>query len=276
MAAGRLDNKVGFIIQARMGSSRLPGKVLMSMPFGSDQTLLDRICDSLLPLGGKLIVATSQQEENDAVENFCSERDIACYRGSENDVFSRFLAIQEEYQFTYVFRFTADNPFIDQQKLVEFYEQFDNSGLDYAYSKGMPLGMNFEVMRGEAISSLSTMDLSDEDREHVTPGIRRSDRFSKKEITIAYCKEYRLTVDSAADYLLSSTLFQILGDSQPNLQNIENTFKQYAWLSLVNEGLLQKCSSEIEVEQRRIVANFVSSLGYNKVSNILLSGNPYK
>jgi spore coat polysaccharide biosynthesis protein SpsF len=276
MVVGRLDNRVGFIIQARMGSSRLPGKVLMPMPFGTQQTILGRICDSLLPLGGKIIVATSTLEENNAIENYCWEKEIECFRGSENDVFSRFYSIQEKHKFSNLFRFTADNPFIDQNKLLQFYNSFLTAELDYAYSKGMPLGMNFEVMRGEAISSLRNMNLSDEDREHVTLAIRRSDKFRKKEIRIAESKDYRLTVDSTADYLLSSTIFQVLGDSQPSLQNIESTFQQYSWLSSVNEGLLQKCTTKIEIEQRRIVASFVSTLGYHKVSDILLNESSYE
>jgi spore coat polysaccharide biosynthesis protein SpsF len=276
MVVGRLDDSVGFIIQARMGSSRLPGKVLMSMPFGTHQTILGRVCDSLLPLGGKVIVATSIFEENDVIEKYCREMGIECFRGAENDVFSRFYMIQEKHKFSNVFRFTADNPFIDQDKLLQFYNIFLTEDLDYAYSKGMPLGMNFEVLRGEAISSLGKMNLSDTDREHVTMGIRRSDKFRKKEIRIAESKDYRLTVDSAADYLLSSTLFQILGESQPSLENIESTFKQYAWMSSVNEGFLQKCSTQIEIEQRKIVASFVSDLGYHKVSDVLLSEEPHE
>jgi len=276
MVVGQLDDSVGLIIQARMGSSRLPGKVLMPMPFGTQQTILGRICDSLLPLGGKIIVATSKLEENNAIEDYCREKEIECFRGSEKDVFSRFYKIQEKHKFSNIFRFTADNPFVDQNKLLQFYNSFLTAELDYAYSKGMPLGMNFEVMCGEAILSMGKMNLSDADKEHVTMGIRRSDKFKKKEIKIAESKDYRLTVDSAADYLLSSTIFQVLGDSQPSLQNIESTFQQYSWLFSVNEGLLQKCSTKIEREQRRIVASFVSNLGYNKVSDVLLSEGPYE
>jgi spore coat polysaccharide biosynthesis protein SpsF len=274
MVVGPFAENVGFIIQARMGSSRLPGKVLMSMPFGARHTLLGRICDSLLTLGGKLIVATSKLDENDAIDYYCRAKGIECYRGAENDVFSRFHAIQEKYKFSNVFRFTADNPFIDQKKLVQFYNRFLKADLDYAFSNGMPLGMNFEVMRGETILSLAKTNLSDAEREHVTLGVRNNNKFRKEEIRIAESTDYRLTVDNAADYLLSSTLFQILGDSQPSLQNIESAIKKYSWLSSVNEGFLQKCSTDIEAEQKRIVASFVSNLGYNRVSDALLSKIP--
>jgi len=60
------------------------------------------------------------------------------------------------------------------------------------------------------------------------------------------------------------------------LQNIESIFNKYSWLSSVNEAFLQKCTTENELEQRRIVASFISNLGYNKVYDILLGKSSYE
>lgn len=270
MEVGRFDSSVGMIIQARMASTRLPGKVLMPIPIMSEQTILGQICESLKPLGGQVIVATSTNEENDAIEVFCKNEKIECFRGSEDDVFSRFLAIQQKYQFIRVFRFTADNPFIDLEKLFQFYHVFLEKDIDYAYSTGMPLGMNFELLKGETIATLATINLSDQEREHVTLGIRNSDEFSWKRIRIANKENYRLTVDGVADYLLSSTIFQLLGDRAQTVDNIVRIFTEFPWLSSINDGILQKCSTDILSEQKVIIAKYVANHGYQKVANYLL------
>ena len=159
MGVGQFDSTIGMVIQARMASTRLPGKVLMPLPFSSDQSLLANIVSSLNLTGAKVVIATSENRENDPIAQFCIEHDIAYFRGSEEDVLSRFISIQEAESFESVFRFTADNPFIDLDKLRQFYQAFLDSSAQYAYSTGMPLGMNFEVMEGTVLSYLKKLGL---------------------------------------------------------------------------------------------------------------------
>src|SRR5690606_35423026 len=133
-------------------SQRLQGKVLMPLPFPDGKPILTHIVDVLEPLEGDIIVATSRNKENDKIETFCQTNGIGCLRGDEDNVLSRFLAIQEVYAFSHIVRLTADNPFIDStviQDVIDFHIAEDN---DYTCSKGLPLGMNIEVFKGSAIA----------------------------------------------------------------------------------------------------------------------------
>ena len=234
------DNAVGFIIQARMASTRLPGKVLMPLPFLGKRTLLDHILETLKPLGGRLIVATSKLPSSDPIADFCKERAVECFRGDEDNVLSRFIAIQQKYQFKYIFRFTADNPLIDTDKLGFFFSAVVENKLDYAYSKGMPLGMNFELFRGETLTKSMKYVLSLSDAEHVTPAIRRNAIFKKKDIEIEHLEKYRMTIDTVSDYALMSMLFQFKLDS--NLEGvalIKAFATKFPWLLALNKDVPQ-------------------------------------
>lgn len=272
MAAGQFDSTVGMLVQARMSSTRLPGKVLMPMPFGSSQSILAGIVHSLQSTGAKVIVASSENSENDPVERFCQEYGVSCFRGSEDDVFSRFLAIQKKESFKTVFRFTADNPFIDLSKLSQFYRRFLDSKVEYAYSKGMPLGMNFEVMKGHLLMELASLELSSEEREHVTLRIHRDDRFSKKLISIAEASNLRMTVDTPIDYAQASLLKLKLGDDC-SLESILHLKTQHPWLFELNHGVLQKNTSDKAEEQIEIIKKLSLETGYTKVFNLLDSLN---
>ncbi|MFT4848996.1 MAG: spore coat polysaccharide biosynthesis protein SpsF [Parvicella sp.] len=241
MAVGRLDNSVGFIIQARMESTRLPGKVLMPMPFITGKPILGHIIDALKPLGGKIIVATSKRKVNEPIKEFCIANGVGYFLGDEDDVLSRFISIQKENRFEYIFRFTADNPLVDVEKLMVFYNEFKSLGLEYAYSQGMPLGMNFELFSGKALLSSETTVNSESDREHVTPAIRRNESYKTAEICLDNSGHLRMTVDTAHDFALLSMVFDYR-DSK-HLQGmflVKAFFKEYPWLIGFNNHVAQK------------------------------------
>lgn len=263
-----LNENTGLIIQARMGSSRLPGKILMPMPFGSSQTLLDKICDALSNTGGKVVVATSGAVENDKIETFCNDYGIECYRGSENDVFSRFLEVQKKQRFRHVFRFTADNPFIDTDKLLDFFQQYQDQDLDFAYSKGMPLGMNFEVMKGVMLLKLAEMDLSQEEREHVTLRLHRESGFKKDEIALGAFPNFRMTIDTPIDYAQATLITQVL-DPNSTIARLVELKEEHPWLFNLNAGVLQKCSTMDKAKQIQIIQKLSHEQGFYEVSKVL-------
>ena len=239
MAAGQFDSATGMVIQARMSSTRMPGKVLMPLPFSSDKPMLANIVSSLNSTGAKVIIATSVNPENDAIANFCIEQDIAYFRGSEEDVLSRFLSIQEAESFDTIFRFTADNPFIDLERLWQFYQIFLDSNVQYAFSTGMPLGMNFEVMKGDVLSELKDLNLEEDEREHVTLKFKRDDRFRKSSIALAEFSNIRLTVDTPLDYAQASLLYSKM-NGEVSLGEILRLKKNFPWLFQLNDGVIQK------------------------------------
>src|ERR1051325_11008681 len=108
--SGKQEVKVGIIIQARMGSTRLPNKVLM--PLGTSnllQVLVERLKLSGLPI----VLATSDLPENNSLEEAASQLGISCYRGSEEDVLSRYYEAAKANSLEVIVRVTGDNPLID-------------------------------------------------------------------------------------------------------------------------------------------------------------------
>lgn len=122
--------KVGIIIQARMGSTRLPGKILK--PFHENHSILDIILDKFHEIkGAKVIVATSTNEENDALEEYLISRGENVFRGSENDVLERFIDAAEKYDVDSIIRICSDNPFLDSEGIQELVTTGPSINCDY-------------------------------------------------------------------------------------------------------------------------------------------------
>lgn len=121
---------IGIIIQARMGSTRLPGKILKL--FYGGKTLLETLIDNLHKVEGtKVIVATSDNENNDQLEKFLLDKGELVFRGSENDVLDRFIKAAEANQVDGIVRICSDNPFIDWHGVAQLVEKAKNSDADY-------------------------------------------------------------------------------------------------------------------------------------------------
>jgi spore coat polysaccharide biosynthesis protein SpsF (cytidylyltransferase family) len=123
--------KLGIIIQARLGSTRMPRKVLRE--FADSKSILKILTDNLKSaLDYPIIVATTTNSADDAIVEFCRINNLEVYRGSESDVLSRFIEIAEKFEFTHCIRVCSDNPFIyphDVKQLIAIAEE--NPDLDY-------------------------------------------------------------------------------------------------------------------------------------------------
>ena len=195
------------IIQARMNSTRLPGKVLRKI---NGVTILgfqvNRIKKSKLI--DQLLIATSTSKSDDVIADFCMDNEITCFRGSEDDVLDRYYNCAKEYDAEIVIRFCSDNPLIDPiviDKVIQFYI---DSGVDYA-SNGTPPekttfpdGADLEVFSMTALEKThkNTTDLHD--REHVTFHMWKYDngyslaQYHQK----VNQSEYRFTLDYPEDF----------------------------------------------------------------------------
>lgn len=120
---------IGIIIQARMGSTRFPGKILKK--FYGEDTLLETLLSNLHKVGVKLIVATSVDENNDELEVFLKNKGELVYRGSENDVLDRFVKAAEENEIDGIIRICSDNPFMDWNGVSQLIEKAKSSDADY-------------------------------------------------------------------------------------------------------------------------------------------------
>lgn len=122
--------KLGIIIQARLGSTRLPGKILK--PFHGDKCILDIILDKLhQACDAKVIVATSTSKDNDALVEHLKRNGELVFRGSENDVLNRFICAAEQFEVDGIIRICSDNPFIDLNGIKTLLEKSQHSEADY-------------------------------------------------------------------------------------------------------------------------------------------------
>ena len=239
--------KITAIIQARMTSTRLPGKVLMPIPLGKNsKPLIQWIVDSTSKSKfiNSIIIATSQNEEDQAIAEFAMSQDIDYLRGDENDVLSRFVECIHKEKSDIVIRLTGDNPVVDFKIMDEVILTHINNKNDYTYTSNLPTGMNFEVVSSECLLEIFNKKLSPADREHVTLYIKNTDKYRKDE----YCKNVnkelkniRLTVDYPSDFLVVSSLLSLLEDNDSiDIEWIDKMLFQYPWLFHVNKENIQK------------------------------------
>src|SRR5262245_53599415 len=119
----------GAVVQARMSSSRLPGKVLLPL---ADRPMLGWVLESLRHAEGldRIVVATSTESEDDAVAAWCVEEGVECFRGSLDDVAGRLLAAGEAHALEAIARVNGDSPLLDRRLVAQGCTQFSASGAD--------------------------------------------------------------------------------------------------------------------------------------------------
>jgi len=190
------------IVQARMGSTRLPGKVLKLI---ESKPLLSYIIKTLelSPVIDDIIIATSKNKENDVIEEYCKKNKIKCFRGSEENVLERFYKTALQYPDKYYFRATADNPILDIKNPEITLNYLIKNNLDYAAVKKMPIGSIIECFTKEALEKTYMEAKSQEDKEHVTLYMKKNEGFKlgylKAEPEVMF-PNMRLTVDFPEDF----------------------------------------------------------------------------
>ncbi len=195
---------IGVIIQARLGSTRLPGKVLM--PIGH-KTLLEHIMYrlSFLKAEARVVIATSTKEKDDPLAQFCAEKGYECFRGSEENVLERYYLCAEKYGFTDIVRLTADNPFVDVEEIDHLIRFYREEQADYAKSfEALPYGVGAEVFSFGALERDYRESSLPHHFEHVNEYILENPQiFKTVDLQVAEEKHkptVRLTVDTKEDY----------------------------------------------------------------------------
>lgn len=166
------------IIQARMGSTRAPGKI--AHLFQGEPMLAYQI--RRLQHGGfdRIYVATSELERDQVTVEIASQAGVEWFRGSENDVMSRYLACADHFDLSVFFRVTGDDPLVDPAGMRVLADLQSKSKADLVYSNhpdGWVYGTTAELVTYEALVRASTETSDPSDREHVIPYLKRSGRF---------------------------------------------------------------------------------------------------
>lgn len=221
---------IGLLVQARMGSTRLPGKVLI--PFVNEDALLPllirrfRHAFPMLPL----VVATSTNVGDDAIAACAHKEGVSVFRGAEDDVLERFIGAMEEFGLEAGLRICADNPFLMTDYAHAVLEKGKYSDADYvshrvAETPAMQthFGIFTEYVTRNALRKASKMAIPPEDRQHVTKFLYENPtifnlRWIEADADVQDVPDIRLTVDTANDFAITQALWQKMGAQNKALQ----------------------------------------------------------
>jgi spore coat polysaccharide biosynthesis protein SpsF (cytidylyltransferase family) len=238
------------VIQSRMGSSRLPRKMLELI--GSD-TLFAIVVKRLLAMfpNDKVILATSDNEKDLQLVAAAGELGIAAFRGSEENVFSRFHEIALKNKPKYIVRITGDSPLVDPRLIQLGLKQISDLKLDYVSTtldSTYPIGVHVEIFDSKLLIDIEPDKALDTTKEHVTPFIYNDAETAKGiiESDIRY-PAGRYTVDYECDLIFMRSLVEVSGielcDFTPSI--LHSVKKINPIIFATNEG----------IEKTRLVAN---------------------
>ncbi|MBI1938241.1 MAG: glycosyltransferase family protein [Ignavibacteriales bacterium] len=242
--------KTAAIVQARIGSTRLPGKIfkdLCGMPVLWH--VVNRLSHSKFL--DKIIVATTTLPEDDIIEKFCTENNILFSRGSSEDVLSRYYEAAKKFEAKIIIRITSDCPVIDPQILDKMIEEFITTSkaekLDYmsnSVQRTFPRGFDAEIFTFAVLEKIFNEAVQTYEREHVTPYIYQHPEIFRIK-NFAGEKDYsfhRWTVDTPEDYELIKKIYEALYDPQRIFlfNDILKLFDREPGLISINQNIKQK------------------------------------
>lgn len=206
--------KIIAIIQARLGSTRLPNKVLKNL-CGSPVLLhvINRLKQSKYI--SEIIIATTTLPEDDAIQQFCEENGVKFYRGSSENVLSRYYEAAKKFNAETVIRITSDCPVIDPVLIDEMIEEYSKSNVDYmsnSLTRTFPRGLDAEIFSFTALEKAFNEAAKQYELEHVTPYIyQHPELFSLKNYTNDTDYSFhRWTLDTEEDYRLLTEIYEAL------------------------------------------------------------------
>lgn len=226
---------IEIFVQARMQSTRLPGKVMKTV---LGKPLLEYLCERLARVSqaSTFRILTSNETTDKEIADFCLQRGIPCFRGSQEHVLERFYQASIQYQPNAIVRITADCPLIDPEVIDDLIDTYISYFPMYDYvsnslKRTFPRGMDVEIFSCESLKKAFERSTLDAEKEHVTPYIYQHPKqfhclnvFSRIDLS-----SYRLTVDTNEDFTLIKLILEHLYPTHP-------TFSMNDILKLLNDN----------------------------------------
>lgn len=241
-------SKTVAIIQARLGSTRLPGKVLKDV---IDRPMIDHVMERTLRAKriDEVVVATTDTPKDIKLANYCEQKGWAVFCGSENDVLDRYWRCAKKHQADHIVRITSDCPMISPEVIDQVVEhQLSHKNLDYSCNfhpeRTFPRGLDVECLPFNTLDQVHQAADETQLREHVTLMIyRRPDLFQLGSI---HChtdrSDWRWTVDTEADLRLIRTVFRHFGNNEFSWQQAAEAFQTHPQWQLINQHISQKAA----------------------------------
>lgn len=244
------NKKVVIIVQARTGSTRLPGKILKEV---MGKSLLEYLLERLKRVVkcSEICVATTTKPQEQPILDICSRMSIKNFRGSEDDVLERYFLAAREVQADAIVRVTSDCPLIDPieiDKLIDYYLEYSDT-YDYvthSLERSYPAGMEAEIFSFAALKKAHETATSRPDREHVTLYLReRPDLFRLGNIRYKEDqKHHRWTVDTPEDFALVAKIIETLYPVNPefSMEEILHLCRENPDWKNINSHVVQKAA----------------------------------
>lgn len=234
------------IIQARMGSTRLPGKVLRDV---NGMTMLDRVVRRVKrsQFVNQVVVATSDLPDDQAIVNHCRDFGYPVFAGAHLDVLRRYVDAARVFDADRVIRITADCPMIDSDVIDQVVIQLENDPfLDYACNffpnRFYPRGLDVEAFTAQTLNRVDQSAQTSPQREHVTlqiyqnPALYRIGSVQPREDH----SHFRWTVDTAEDLKVVNLIFHHFGHRQFRWREAVDACLSHPQWSLINQQITQK------------------------------------
>jgi spore coat polysaccharide biosynthesis protein SpsF len=236
------------IIEARMKSSRLPGKVLKPI-VGKPmlELLVERLKQSRYLDG--VVIATTGSASDDPIEALAKRLKVGCFRGSEEDVLDRVLSTAKEYKGDIIVEITGDCPLIEAAKIDQMLISYQYMDYDFMANRldgSYPPGLGLRIFRRQTLERVEGLTKDPIDREHVTLYVwEHPESFSIYHFQNNLNPKYwdlRLTVDNEEDFFLIEKIFEELYPKDPGfgLYNIIDLFERYPKLMKINQHIKDK------------------------------------
>ena len=230
---------IGCIIQARMGSTRLPGKIMKKiydeMPvlkFQLEQLKSSKQID-------KIVIATTNLPADDLIVDFCKNNKIEYFRGQSKDVLDRYYNCAKKFQFSVIIRITSDNPLIDPKIVDNTIQKFLNTKCDFMSTdpNTYPLGFAVEVFSFEALEKSWKEATLPSEREHVTPYFfKNKDLFKQNNFSYKEKQSHiRCTIDTDLDFKLVVQIISKIKSRPIHLNNVLELYKKEPTLFEINK-----------------------------------------
>lgn len=247
--------KTLIIVQARMTSTRLPGKVLLPL---AGEPMLTRLIERLRRVrrADGIVVATTTNATDDPIAALCAQLGVPCHRGSEHDVLSRYADAARVHGADVVVRITSDCPLIDPALIDQTIAAFDEGGSDYVSNMlppTWPYGMAVEVFSAAALAQAHAEATQAAEREHVTPFLYwHPERYRLRNVASPVdLSHHRWTVDTPEDYALVSRLFEHLMPTRPTFTQADvlALLEQHPDWIAINQHIQQKPATETQLSK---------------------------
>lgn len=247
-----VSQKIGVIVQARIGSTRLPGKILMELD--KNESVLDVLIQrlKLSKQVDVIIIATGSDKRNSSIINVAKSFNVQFFIGSEENVLERYYEAAKQYNLDIIIRVTSDCPFVDPKLMDEMIIFYKNNNFDYVrnvdQSTNFARGFEIEIFSFNVLEKVFSLAEKDPEREHVTYFIyTHTEIFTMYSYNFDNLKKFdnlRLTIDEKDDLLMCREVYKKLKEKGKSIDfsvfDIYEIIEENPELMDINKNLVQK------------------------------------